>query len=239
MKIVGVSMVKDEVDIISSSLEHVLAEGVDEIVVADNMSTDGTNEVLVELAGRAPVTVLIDEQVGYYQDQKMTFLANYAAVEHNADWIVPFDADEFWCGRDGTLRDAILETNAGILEAETYVHPPVGDSHLRASAPKQEKKVCFRWVESIWLQMGNHDVHHPGSREAGALLIHEFQYRTLEQFKRKVQNGAAAYAATDLDESLGLHWRRFGAMSDDELEAEWRRMTADDDVVWDPWEPSS
>ena len=46
-------------------LVHLLAQGVDKIVVADNRSVDGTREILESL----PVTVIDDPEVGYYQSK--------------------------------------------------------------------------------------------------------------------------------------------------------------------------
>ena len=80
MKIWGISMVKNEVDIIGFTISHMLSQGVDRILVADNMSTDGTFELLnqIEIETKHRVRVLIDPEPGYYQSEKMTDLGHEA-----------------------------------------------------------------------------------------------------------------------------------------------------------------
>src|SRR4051812_15863371 len=118
-------MVKDEADIIGRSIDNLFAQGVDLVVVADNGSLDGTRKVLLE---RDPEKVILidDDEVGYYQSQKMTRLAHIAREKLDADWVIPFDADEFWlAARSGyTVRDAIEFSGRefGVLAAEVYDH---------------------------------------------------------------------------------------------------------------------
>ncbi len=85
----------------------------------------------------------------------------------------------------------------------------------------------------VVIAQGNHEVNINGSR-ADVLEIREFQYRTFEQFCRKVRNGKDAYDATNLPQDQGAHWRTYGAMTDDELTKEWETMTNRADVIYDP-----
>ena len=73
-----------------------LAQGVDGIIVVDNGSTDGTRAALDALAlGDPRVHVGTDSEPGFYQGMKTSYLA-HLAWRAGADWVVPFDADEFW-----------------------------------------------------------------------------------------------------------------------------------------------
>jgi glycosyltransferase involved in cell wall biosynthesis len=87
MSVWGVSMVKDEADIVRWTVATIV-EQVDHVLVADNGSTDGTRQ-LVESVG---AEVVDDPEPAYYQSDKMSHLARVAA-SRGADWIVPFDAD--------------------------------------------------------------------------------------------------------------------------------------------------
>lgn len=95
MTVVAITMVRDEEDIIDWTLQHLLEQGIDHIIVADNLSVDKTPWKLAALASTGRVTVIQDEEPGYYQDEKMTRLAHMAANDFGAEWVVPFDADEY------------------------------------------------------------------------------------------------------------------------------------------------
>ena len=98
----AITMVKNEADIIDRSVQHLLKQGVDHVLVADNLSTDATPDILTRLSRDHPVHVAHDRDPAHYQSWKMGLLAQ-AARRSGADWIVPFDADELWFGARGTL----------------------------------------------------------------------------------------------------------------------------------------
>ena len=229
-RVVAVTMVKDEVDIIARTVGH-MASQVDWVIVADNMSTDGTREVLEGLARDLPLTVVDDLEVGYHQSAKMTELALQARLNHHAEWIVPFDADEWWYSPFGTIRD-ILGSIGGrqwlVMEAALFDHvatgrddpdeyDPVSRLGWRRTEPAPLPKVACRWREDLVIEMGNHGARYTGgaTRFDSQLVIRHFPYRSVEQLIRKIRNGAAAYAATELAPTYGAHWRQWGEALDD------------------------
>lgn len=241
--IVAITMVKNEEDIIGHNIAHLLAEGVDHIIVADNLSADGTRDILDGFAESHPVTVVDDPVVGYLQSEKMTLLAHQAG-RMGADWIVPFDADEMVYSPHGTLKEVLTAAPQPVQWIVAYEHVPQDDDDVneanpmrrivhRRPEPKPFMKVAFRYDPSICIWQGNHQVDHPGETNRGLLEIREFQYRSLDQTRRKVRNGKVAYEATDLAASEGAHWREMGAMGDDELELWWKAYQAQP-VVLDP-----
>lgn len=223
-------MVKDEADIIGTTVQHLISEGVERFLILDNGSTDDTRKILEQFP---QVIVNDDSEVGYFQGRKMTALAEDARCL-GATWIVPFDADEIWTAHR-TVAETLEQTTAQVVWATTFEHPPITKplSIYRARDPKRHRKVAFRATAGAVIAQGNHDVSLKGMRTDG-LEIREFQYRTFEQFKRKVRNGKAAYDATNLPEGEGAHWRTFGAMTDCELVDAWELMTTRTDVVIDP-----
>jgi hypothetical protein len=73
----------------------------------------------------------------------------------------------------------------------------------------------------------------------GELEVRHYPYRSPEQMIRKARNGAAAYAATDLPETVGQHWRDYGRLTDEQIGEVFRRYfwSADpeaDGLVHDP-----
>lgn len=217
---VAITMVRDEADIIADTLALMLSQ-VDHAIVADNLSVDGTREI-VEAFDR--VTVIDDTEPGYYQSEKMTRLAHLAG-DMGAEWICPFDADEAW------RLPNLDEITADVVTAHPHVYVPQPDDppeplgmRWRLRDPEPQAKVLFRYHPDALLHMGQHDVDRPGPRVDGAKVRH-YQYRSLEQVRRKVRNGTDAYARTTLHRTYGTHWRELQERDDDALAAWWHDYT--------------
>ncbi len=110
MKVVGLYLVRNEVDIVEVNLRHHFATGIDEAIVIDNGSTDGTLEAIAELAEELPIQ--LSSEVGHiYQGERVTRLARFAASQ-GADWVLPIDADELWVASGTPLRQVLEEAPA-------------------------------------------------------------------------------------------------------------------------------
>lgn len=96
MRLVAITTVKNEIDIIEAFVRHTTAL-VEHLVVLDNGSTDGTLDVLGALRAEGlPIDIVEDRSIGQYQWRRMTGLMHEHAVKrYQADWVVPLDADEF------------------------------------------------------------------------------------------------------------------------------------------------
>lgn len=232
---VGIALVKDERDVIEGTLRH-MADEVDQLFVVDNGSTDGTRELVRDLADEGPVPILLldDPTVGYHQSDKMSRLANMVADVNGTEaltgdlWIVPFDADEIWYSRIDRISAVLAAVPANVNAAEatlfnhfaTSVDDPDPDPfrsmvwRQRMSAPLH--KVAFRWEPGAVIAQGNHSVALPSAAvwSPPVLTVRHFPYRSPDQFITKARNGAAAYRATDLPLSEGAHWRAYGDILD-------------------------
>ena len=225
MAVYGISMMRDEADVARQVVSHMLGQ-VDAVIVADNGSTDGTRDILDEL----PVQVVDDPDRAYWQSAKMTRLAHLAG-EHGATWVVPFDADELWHSPGGQRIGDVLNSLAPeflIAEAAVYDHvtsslddPAEADPFRRIgwrrNDPLPLPKVACRVRPDLVVDAGNHAATYSlaAPRYRGLLSVRHFPYRSADQFIRKARNGAAAYAATDLPETVGAHWRAYGRILDE------------------------
>ncbi len=249
-RVVAVAMVRDEADVIRSTVAHMLDE-VDLVVVADNLSTDGTRAILDDMANAHPgrLMVLDDPDPAYRQSEKMTALAEVARLQLGAEWIVPFDADEWHYSPFGRIADVLdgVREQWLVVPAPLFDHvatalddptepDPVRRMGWRRVAANPLPKVACRWRKDLVIAQGNHDAHYDGraSRFDALLVVRHFPYRSVAQLVRKVRNGAAAYAAAgdSLPESFGAHWRQWGRLLDErgeeaiaEIFADWYHRT--------------
>ncbi len=236
MNIVAVCMARDEADVIRSTVAHMLDEA-DAVIVADNLSTDGTREILDELAASSAgrLVVVDDPEPAYRQSEKMTALALRARLDLGADWIVPFDADEWWYSPFGRIADVLADvapqwliTPAPLFDhvATAEDNPLELDPIRRLCFRRRDRnplpKVAARWRADLVIDQGNHGATYSGRGTVfdELLVVRHFPYRSVDQLVRKVRNGAAAYAAggTSIPETFGAHWRQWGAILDQQGE---------------------
>ena len=256
-KVFGICMVRNADDIIGYIVEHMIAE-VDHVIVADNLSDDNTRSILEKFGNS--ISLLEDNDPAYRQSEKMTHLAN-VAKKHGAEWVVPFDADEWWYSPSGgTIKDAILSVGLDVYQASMYDHRPTGvDSEdpnpmkriaWRNASPAPMQKVACRVKEGLVIEMGNHSVTYPNPSETssahGLLEIRHYPYRTAEQFVDKAVVGAMALDLTDLPYWQGQHWRDYHkivenhgeeALKDVFRQYFWSSDPATDGFVFDPIVP--
>jgi len=235
MKIVAIAMVKDEEDVIEQNVRHLLGQGIAAVIIADNLSTDRTPDILAKLTIEFPTRVLVqlDREPAYYQAEKMTALLDEAR-SLDPDWILPFDADEIFLPTKKapfTITDILSAAGEGIeavavlsfnhfltcmdVRADRPFEPdPFKRLQWRHREPNRLSKVIVRPVPGIKLTQGNHHAIVGGRSPIAAavpLQIRHFPYRSAEHFARKAINGSAAYkAAKDLPYNMGEHWRMYG-----------------------------
>lgn len=231
MTLWAVTMVRDEMDILPWTLDHLVAEGVDALIVADNLSTDGTREWLHAYAAEAPipVTVIHDDEEAYYQSEKMTRYYHQACAG-GADWVIPFDADEVWhSDRGKTLAEEFAAPrDADCLAVKIHNYFPTSKDPVgepvpfkritnRDPSPAVLTKTAVRaGIDSLVIEQGNHGAHADQFLrvQRPEMTVAHFPWRGPEQFERKARNGAAAYnAATDTAKVplyQGEHWRGYG-----------------------------
>ena len=233
----AVAMVRNERDIIATTVRHLLGQDVARVLVVDNGSTDDTLAVLESVADPR-LLVGHDREQGYYQAAKMTELARWAG-RHGADWVVPFDADELWSAPGTTLGRHLATCPAPVARADIHNAFPTGDPavwRVEVDADPM-RKVAFRPHPLAILDTGNHWVSRPGPVCTGISLVH-LPWRSREQLAGKLRQGASAIAAVDGPVDWGGHWQRHGSDSDAELERIWHELCAGRPVTSLSWSPS-
>ncbi|WP_295015745.1 glycosyltransferase family 2 protein [uncultured Micrococcus sp.] len=235
----AIAMVRNEADVIETAVRHLVRQGVDHLLIVDNLSEDDTPQVLARLAEEFPhLHVGTDHEPAYYQSAKMTRLADLVSAA-GARWIIPFDADELWFAPQGRLVDALDDSGSPVRRAHLFnLFPSPGGKQWRLDTARHfDDKVAFRPWGGAVVTMGNHEVSRPGSRESDGLRILHMPWRSFEQFARKTRIGAAAVARAELDEGKAYHWRWLGSASDDELRTVWRQLLSGEAVANAAWYP--
>jgi glycosyltransferase involved in cell wall biosynthesis len=228
MKLVMTLLVRDEEDIVADNLDFHLAQGVDEVIVTDNGSVDGTPEILRSYEARGLVRTIVEPTDDYSQGRWVTRMARLAATEHDADWVINNDADEFWWPRTGTLRSVFegLAPDVGtvVCHRTNFVpRPEDGRPYWERMTLREREslnpvgkplppKLAHRAHPEIVVVQGNHRIKGPdvGSKlDDGSIEILHFPMRSYAQFENKIVKGGRAYARNkELPEKTGRTWRR-------------------------------
>ncbi len=248
MRLVMTAMIRDEADIVTAMIEHHRAQGVDQFIITDNGSTDGTTEILERYSADGLVDLRRDPIHRKQQGESVTAMAQDAYRLHGADWVINADADEFWVAMDRTmgLRAAFETFDTSWRSFTVPVIDMTGAPALRGSGlsrlvyrdtrPVDELKRIGLHAHSttnavhvgdpdVQVAQGNHLVSiascgqpRPGT---GIEVLH-LPWRSWEQFSAKVRNAGRAYDSNpDLSPSPNHHGMR-----------DWRRLQEGTLFAW-------
>ena len=127
-KIVVISMVKNEADLIESFVRHSLTFA-DEILIADHASSDKTGEILRALQEEGlPIHIKRLFQVELAHAEVMNGLMWEAMEQYGADILLPMDADEFLVNTENgtSCRDILQGLDAmQVYKLEWRVYEPL------------------------------------------------------------------------------------------------------------------
>jgi glycosyltransferase involved in cell wall biosynthesis len=232
MKIVAVSRVRNEEDIIEPFIRHhdML---VDAHIVLDNGSTDRTADILRSLHKEGfNIHLFRNESAIFAETQFNTELYEIAVRDHGADWVVFLDADEFIDPRDGVGELApILATVPGELtdfglRLRNYDAPsPKTNDCLnvvqrfcrRSPVEIDVWKVIVRGgVPGVTIGAGNHEifldgVYQPPPKQERLVLAHYPNRSPLQWAAKAIRGRLKVLAAgqTEIRQNRSTHYNSF------------------------------
>lgn len=205
---------RDEADIVDAQISYHLNAGVDFVIAIDHRSVDGTTEILQSFARDGYLRLMRRDDEHIRQAEWVTYLARLAATEHEADWVINSDADEFWWPRASSLKEALgaVPASYGVVYAPMcYFLPRRGSGpfydvmtvRLLQGAPinnplsryRPSVKAAHRASEGIVVLRGNHEVEHGGRRLTSWYPLEMFHFpdRSPEQCARKYANTVSGW----------------------------------------------
>jgi hypothetical protein len=156
MKLIMTLLARDEADVIDAQVAFHLNAGVDFVIAMDNLSQDGTGDVLESYAREGHLHLIRERGEYLRQADWITRMGRLAATDFGADWVIHSDADEFWWPRGASLKDVLgsVPKRYGIVRAllRQFVPRPDDGSffadrmvvRLSASAPINDPRSLFR-----------------------------------------------------------------------------------------------
>jgi hypothetical protein len=235
MRVIGVSMVRNEADIIEAFVRHNLAL-LDELVVIDHGSTDATRRILAQLKSEGlPLELAETPGLANRQALVLTSAIRAATRRCGADFAFALDADEFLRPDRDVLHTALADApRDGLASIRwlTYLTDPGSASmHPLERARCRVGEQLDRYTKiavggevaqsDAWvLAPGNHAAYRTragrlteiATRPLDALRLAHLPFRSIPQLVLKVVQGwlgtrmqEGAGAATG---SIASHWRR-------------------------------
>ncbi len=225
MVFLGISMVKNEIDIIEEFVRHNI-NIFDEMYIIDNHSTDGTHEILESLKEEGlPINIWDDLEPAYNQSEKMTAAYYRLKREREFDYVMVIDADEFIrVNKAEEIRSKLKRQDTKyFLEWELYV--PLGTDNgsscvldrivNKARTNDVLMKVIIPNIKRgrIRIWQGNHDIDCIGNTLREEILpfkLAHFPVRSVDQIASKTICGWFAYLMRGSQSRFsneGFQWR--------------------------------
>lgn len=251
VKLVMTLLVRDEQDILKENIEFHLDRGVDEVILMDNLSSDGTADIAAEYVRLGVLHYIFQPEDDYSQGRWVTQMARQAYQELGANWVINNDADEFWWSR-ASLKDVLAQVDRNTLavsaERTNFIPRPESaepfwrrmNIRRKVSLNSQGKplpgKVAHRALADVVVDQGNHGVR-VGDRAVDVAVspisILHFPIRSKKQFFNRIKMGGAAYARNDhLDKDIGNTWRHlYKRYVDGTLDDVYRKEVLEADAI--------
>jgi hypothetical protein len=233
VRLIGISMVRNEADIVEAWARHNLAV-LDGMVVVEHGSVDRTPDILSRLQREGlRLHVLPDDRAEYFQATRMTAVARQVMKDKRVDFVFPLDADEFIkvASRNALERElSALPVGAhAALHWLTYVPESFAadergfgpsDLRWRLETERHGNYKCiigrsFAERPDQRLNKGNHFVDDPTASEPPphvvlrpeVVALAHCPVRSSEQLRQKILLGYPAHVASKPPgQEQAFHW---------------------------------
>ncbi len=221
-------LARDEEDIIDYAMKFHLEQGVDHIIVTDNLSIDSTPAIVQRYVQQGVATYIREEGDNHDQSVWVTRMARMAADRFKAAWVINTDADEFWLPDTGTLGEYFrsipfwynrlvvrrhdflcLKRSEGEFWERMIYRKRVSTNALGRPLPP---KCAHRGSRRVVVAVGNHSVSgmdpRPALRKEDGIGILHFPIRSADHYTHKIRVGGEALEKnTTFAKSIGATWR--------------------------------
>src|SRR5258708_24550568 len=145
MKIVGISMIRNDADIVEPFVRHTLRV-LDHLFVIVHSPEDGSGEILKALhAEGLPMTLVFDAEPAFLQGERLTWLAREVYATFQPDYIFPLDADEFIVPSErAAIEGAFAPLPQDTVAAKVRLRTFVITSEDPADEPNPLRRIRFR-----------------------------------------------------------------------------------------------
>jgi hypothetical protein len=213
-------LVRDEMDIIAQNIEFHLRFGIEQFVVTDNGSVDGTRDILAHFERRLGKSFLIidDAEPAHHQAERVNRMIQIAKQRFRPRWIISCDADEFWHPMSGRY-DTEIDGTKNILQCYWRNLLPRADVPWQefrdvGEMPGYHERMCKLLCLArglVGMYGGNHESRSIPHIAARSENIHVYHYpiRSYAQFERKIVQGHRAAVKASFTGSAGWHWSEY------------------------------
>lgn len=202
MKIFGICLIKNEIDIIEYCLSET-SKYTDVIIVYDNGSTDGTWELVQELAKKNDKIIpWKSDGKPYHDGLRAEAFKEFRHLSKKGDWWSFIDADEFYIDEprqflmDTPKKYHVVKTESfeykmtfeDVEEFEFQNHFPEDLDKIKYYNPRTySERRFFRYrPRLVWPEDRKYPLH-VGIISPKNIRLQHFQYRSPQQIKSRVQ----------------------------------------------------
>lgn len=230
--IVAMGMIKNSADVIESFIRG-NSLWADCFVLMNNMCTDRTIEILNSLIEEGfKIEIIPDDEIAYYQAEKMNALLEYVYDKYNPSYIVPIDDDEILTVDKGEIKKEIKslpdgnvyfvkwinyvcseKDNLDVISVPGRMRYRFEETNLKPSEYTTKIIIsggAIRNNPNMRIVQGNHGVQdYKGSQKLeDKIFMAHYPVRSSEQLKSKALVGWTGYLSMVTNtNNMGVQWK--------------------------------